>query len=168
MSNFFWVFISIVVLQRLAELFIAKRNEKHMISVGAAEFDKKGYSVIVAMHTCFFVFLIAERTLMGRELSQYWIYFFAIFVAAQALRYWSIITLGKFWNTKIIVLKDSGLIRKGPYKYFKHPNYAAVVTELAVIPLLFSCYITFVIFSVINIFVLKRRIKEEEGALRIN
>nr|NIS07198.1 hypothetical protein [Candidatus Dadabacteria bacterium]NIV40871.1 hypothetical protein [Candidatus Dadabacteria bacterium]NIX14337.1 hypothetical protein [Candidatus Dadabacteria bacterium] len=74
---------------------------------------------------------------------------------------------GKRWCTKILVLKDTDLITSGPYKYFKHPNYIAVIIEFAVIPLLFSCYYTAILFSLLNLIVLRRRIRLEEDALNI-
>jgi len=164
---FFYIFLLFIVLQRFAELVYAKRNEKYLLSRGAVEYDKKGYKLIVIMHTCFFISLILEKIYFKRELSEYWIIFFIIFAAAQMLRYLAIVSLGKFWNTKIIVLSGSSLIKKGPYSFLKHPNYIAVITEILVIPLIFSCYITCIIFSALNIFVLIRRIKIEEAALGI-
>ena len=153
-------------MQRIVELFTAKRNEKIMLSRGAEEYDSSGYKFIRAMHIGFFMSLIAESIFIGRNLNPCWIYFFIIFAAAQFLRYWAIISLGYYWNTKIIVLKTGKIIKKGSYKYFKHPNYAAVTAELAVIPLIFSCYITLIVFSVLNFIVLRRRKRIEEEALK--
>jgi methyltransferase len=165
LSILFWGFLFIVVLQRLLELIRARTNEKILLERGAVEFDKIGYKFIVAMHTGFFVSLISEHLLFNRQLNSFGIYFFVIFVVVQLLRYWAIDTLGVFWNTKIIVLKGSKKITGGPYRYFKHPNYIAVAAELAVIPLMFSCYYTFAVFSVLNAFVLARRIRIENKAL---
>lgn len=163
---FFWILISCIILQRVIELIIAKRNEKTMFAKGAVEFDKKGYKYIVIMHTLFFISLIFEWNVAGR-VNNYYFIFLILFLSAQVLRYWAIVSLGEFWNTRIIVLKGSTSIKKGPYRYFKHPNYIAVIVELAVIPLIFSCYFTAVFFSVVNFLVLRRRIKIEEEALII-
>lgn len=162
----FWIFISLVIIQRLAELVISKRNQKLMLSKGAVEFDKHGYRYIVMMHTAFFVCLVSEWVFLKRDLNFYWVYLLIIFILAQVLRYWSIASLGYLWNTKIIVLKGSRLVSAGPYKYLKHPNYIAVITEILVIPLIFSCYITCIVFSILNIIVLTRRIKIEQTALQ--
>jgi len=137
-----------------------------MLQKGAYEIDRTGYNYIVIMHSAFFVSLIFEKNFFNRQLSEWWTPLLVLFILAQILRYWSIISLGTCWNTRIIILKESPRIKKGPYQFFDHPNYAAVITELAVIPLLFSCYITAVVFSILNIFVLKRRIKIEETALK--
>jgi methyltransferase len=164
---FFFIFIITVILQRLAELVIAKRNEKKLFSLGAIEYDKAGYKVIVIMHTFFFISLIGEYVFLrnGIGLSSFWIPLFILFLFTQFIRYWALASLGEFWNTRIIILAGTPRIRKGPYKYFNHPNYAAVIIELLVIPLMFDCYITAVVFSAANLLVLKRRIKIENEAL---
>jgi len=163
---FFWIFLIIIFLQRFVELLYARRNERILKSRGAIEFDRKGYLFIVLMHISFFISLVSEKILLHRELNEYWIVFFFIFLLAQLLRYWSIITLGIFWNTKVLVLPNHELVCNGPYKYIPHPNYIAVISEIAVIPLIFSCYITAAVFSVLNLVLLIRRIQIEEGALR--
>src|SRR3989304_4431718 len=162
----FWLFLLFVILQRLTELLIAKRNEKILKAQGAIEYDKNGYRVIAAMHVAFFISLICEKVFFQRALNTYWIVFVVLFVGAQVLRYWAIKTLGVYWNTKILVLPNHRLVNTGPYKYHRHPNYIAVIVEIAVIPLIFSCYLTACIFSVINFILLRRRIKIEENALR--
>lgn len=164
---FFWIFITFLIVQRLAELVIAKRNEKKMFAKGAVEHDKEGYKWIVAMHTLFFISLIVEKIFFVRELSPLWIIFLPMFIITQFGRYWVITSLGEYWNTRIIVLKDSEIIKKGPYKFFKHPNYIIVCIELVVIPLLFSCYFTAIIFTILNLILLSRRIKIENRALGI-
>ncbi len=162
---FFYILIGFVIIQRLIELVIAKRNEKISLKNGGVEYDKKGYFVIVIMHIFFFISLFAEKFYFERALNKFWIIFLILFIAAQVLRYWSIISLGSMWNTRIIIIPGSKLVKYGPYKYFKHPNYMAVITELAVIPFMFSCFFTAVIFSSINLLLLKRRIEIEENAL---
>jgi methyltransferase len=108
--------------------------------------------------------LIVENEFQGHK-NQYSLELVFIFLFAQILRYWAIITLGIFWNTRIIVLKNSELIKKGPYKYIKHPNYLAVVLEFLTIPLIFSLYITSITFSLLNLIVLWRRVRIEESVL---
>ena len=124
------------------------------------------YLFIVLMHISFFISLASEKILLHRELNEYWMVFLFIFLVAQLLRYWSINSLGIFWNTKVLVLPNHELICAGPYKYIRHPNYIAVISELAVIPLIFSCYVTAAVFSVLNLVLLSRRIRIEESALR--
>src|SRR3989337_2019151 len=161
----FWLFLLFVILQRLTELLIAKRNERILKAQGGIEFDKNGYRVIVIMHVVFFVSLICEKVFLSRMLNSYWIIVAALFGVAQFLRYWAIKSLGVYWNTKILVLPNHQLINRGPYKYLRHPNYIAVIVEIAVIPLLFSCYITAIVVSVINLLLLNRRVRIEEMVL---
>ncbi|MEO8512742.1 MAG: isoprenylcysteine carboxylmethyltransferase family protein [Ignavibacteria bacterium] len=163
---FFYILIGFVIIQRLVELIIAKKNEKLSLSKGGIEYDKKGYYGIVALHFLFFISLFAEKFYFERTLNKFWIIFLILFIAAQFLRYWSIVSLGSMWNTRIIIIPGSSLVKYGPYKYFKHPNYMAVITELSVIPLMFGCFFTAVIFSSVNLLLLKRRIEIEENALK--
>jgi len=165
--TFFIIFITVVIVQRISELILSKRNEKYLKSHGAVEHDKKGYKYIVLMHNLFFISVITEFVFLERQLNEYWKVLLIIFICTQLLRYWAIFTLGKRWNTMILVLPNTELINTGPYKYLKHPNYITVIIEIAVIPLLFSCYYTAVVFSILNLIVLKRRIRIEEEALNI-
>lgn len=161
----FLLFLSLLIIQRLSELLLARRNERTLKEMGAREYDSKGYRTIVLMHAAFFVSLTAEYILLDRTVSAFWPLLVTAFALAQALRYWAITSLGIFWNTRILVVPGGELVRKGPYMYMKHPNYIAVTVEIAVIPLIFSCYITCVLFSILNLVALRRRIRIEESAL---
>ena len=163
--NLFWIIIAILGIQRLIELLIARRNERIVKSNGAREYDQKGYKLIVLMHIAFFISLISEYVSFGKTLNHYWIPLVILFLLAQALRYWAITSLGYYWNTKILVTPNTSPISRGPYKYIRHPNYLAVIVEIAVIPLIFSCYLTSIIFTILNLIVLRRRIQIEEHAL---
>lgn len=165
MEYLFWFFLLFLAIQRVAELIHARKNEYLLKQKGAVEYDSRGYLVIVAMHFLFFISLIIENIYADRGFNRLSLLFFIVFIAAQILRYWAISSLGKFWNTKILVLHEESLVTKGPYRYIKHPNYIAVITEMAAIPLIFSCYITAFIFSVLNFLLLLRRIRIEEEAL---
>lgn len=162
----FFIVISIVMLQRLVELIVAKRNEKWMRGQGAFEAGAAHYPVMVSMHIAFFISLIAEVFLFDKVLSPVWILFLIIFLVAQVARIWCLTSLGKFWNTKIIILPGADVVRKGPYKWVRHPNYVIVATELLVLPLLFSAYFTAIIFSLLNVWMMSVRIPSEEKALK--
>ncbi len=152
--------------QQTAELFLANRNEAKLKRLGAVEIDRGGYRFIVLMHLLFFVSLIVERVFIREAPNREWPVFLGLFSLAQVLRYWSIASLGIYWNTKVIVLPNHPRIQNGPYKLFRHPNYIAVIVELAVIPIIFSCYITATVFSIVNAFVVARRMEIEMRALR--
>lgn len=163
----FYILFSILVLQRVAELAVAGRNEGILLRRGAVEYDRGGYRLIVLMHVLFIVSIPAEYVFLNRGLNRYSYLFLAVFIAAQGLRYWAIATLGVRWNTKILVIPGIEPVQTGPYKYFTHPNYIAVVIEILVFPLIFSCYATSAIFSILNFLALRRRIRIEEKALGI-
>jgi len=162
----FPIVISIVILQRLIELFIAKRNEKWMRSQGAFEAGARHYPVMVSMHIAFFISLIVEVLLFQRSSPSLWILLLVLFLVAQVARIWCLTSLGKFWNTKIIILPGADVVQKGPYKWVRHPNYIIVTTELLVLPLLFSAYFTAILFSLLNLWMLSVRIPAEEKALK--
>lgn len=161
----FYLFFFLLVLQRLFELFLARQNEKWMKERGAVEFGQWHYLLIVAVHVLFFAFYFLEVVLGDKGLSPAWPFLLLLFFFAQLMRIWIISSLGKHWNTKIIVLPGSPLVKKGPYRFFKHPNYAVVAVEFIVIPLLFQAYVTAVLFSLLNLAVLAVRIPAEEEAL---
>ncbi|WP_404803541.1 isoprenylcysteine carboxyl methyltransferase family protein [Lysinibacillus sp. S1] len=162
---FYFIFI-LVVLQRLTEVVIAKRNEKWMLSQGAYEVGASHYPYMVAMHISFFLFLIVEIVTNNIGISPLFPLFFISFLAVQALRIWCIRSLGTFWNTKILILPDAHVVRKGPYEYMRHPNYAVVCLEILLLPLMFQAYFTAFCFTLLNITMLSVRIPIEEKALR--
>ncbi|WP_053366899.1 isoprenylcysteine carboxyl methyltransferase family protein [Bacillus sp. FJAT-27245] len=161
----FAVFIAFIIFQRVAELIIARKNEKRMKREGALEFGQGHYPWMVLMHAGFFLALILEVWLLGKGLSPLWPILLAAFILAQAGRLWALSTLGKYWNTKIIVLPGANPVRKGPYRFIRHPNYVIVTLELLVVPLLFEAYMTASVFAVLNAIMLSVRIPAEEKAL---
>ena len=166
---FFAIVIGIVILQRLGELIIAKRNEVWLRANGAIEYGKLHYKFIVMLHTLWFVSMLIEywyrNGLVEIKLSMFNYSLLGIFAVLQLMRVWVLTSLGKYWNTKILVIPNAQLVAKGPYKFIKHPNYVVVVLELLVLPLAFNLIITAALFSVLNAAVLYVRIKEENKAL---
>lgn len=162
----FFIFFSVLIIQRLLELMIARRNEKWMKARGALEFGMKQYQFIVLVHSMFFVVFLFEKISFSRELSPIWPFLAAVFVCAQLIRVWSISSLGRYWNTKIIVLPNVEVVKRGPYRFIKHPNYLVVSIELLVVPLMFGAYMTACLFTILNVLMLSIRIPAEEKALR--
>ncbi|WP_244943857.1 isoprenylcysteine carboxyl methyltransferase family protein [Siminovitchia fortis] len=159
---FFTIFLTLVIIQRLSELALAKRNERWMKERGGKEYGKGHYWAMVLIHISFFISLIIEVNRFHPTLNTYWKPLLVIFLLAQAARIWIISTLGKYWNTKIIVLPGAKPVKKGPFKYIKHPNYLIVTIELVIIPLIFQAYITAGAFFVLNQLILAVRIPAEE------
>ena len=162
----FYIILIIVILQRLTEIFIAKRNEKWMLSQGAYEVGASHYPYMVTMHFSFFLFLIVEVVTNNSDISPLFPLFFLLFIAVQALRIWCIRSLGTFWNTKILILPDAQVVRKGPYTFMRHPNYAVVCLEILLLPIMFQAYFTAFCFTLLNVTMLSVRIPIEEKALR--
>ncbi|HET7657247.1 MAG TPA: isoprenylcysteine carboxylmethyltransferase family protein [Bacillales bacterium] len=163
----FWIFIVLLMGQRLVELAIAKRNEKWMKDRGAKEVGAEHYKFIVALHVLFFISLIIEVAIFGSRPADWWAVPFLIFMGSQVLRFWALISLGKHWNTKIIVLPGAEVVVRGPYRFIRHPNYLIVAIEIFTVPVLFQAYVTAVLFSILNAIVLLGvRIPKEAQALK--
>lgn len=164
---FFTILIIFVITQRLLELVIAKQNEKWALDQGAIEYGADHYKYIVSLHTLFFLAFIIEYA-THPHLHQSWLIFFAIFILAQCFRMWSLRSLGKQWNTKILVIPQSIKVTKGPYRFLSHPNYIVVAVEFMTLPMIFGAYITAITFSILNFLLIYFvRIPAEEFALRI-
>jgi len=160
-----YLILTLVILQRLTEVIIAKRNEKWMLAQGAYEVGNSHYPYMVTMHISFFLFLIVEVVTNNNGISPLFPLFFTLFVAVQALRIWCIRSLGTFWNTKILILPHAHVVRKGPYEYMRHPNYAVVCLEILLLPIMFQAYFTAFCFTLLTITMLSVRIPVEEKAL---
>lgn len=162
----FFIILSLVIVQRLLELVVARKNEKRMLAKGAYEVGANHYPSMIALHTGFFISLIIEVTFFDRGLSPYFTWLFILFLAVQGLRIWCLASLGPFWNTKIIILPGADVVAKGPYLYIRHPNYLVVCIEIALLPLMFGAYFTAIAFTILNFIMLSVRIPTEEKALR--
>lgn len=156
-----------VLASRIVELIIARENERWMKKRGAIEIGGEHYKWFIFVHSLFFISLLIEVISMNHiKMIPFNTMLFMIFLLAQGGRVWCIYSLGRFWNTKIIVLPKVSLIKKGPYKYVRHPNYIIVFIELLVIPLMFQAYITALLFPFFHLILLTIRLPEEERALR--
>lgn len=161
-----YIFIGIVIVQRLVEMVIAKRNATWIKKQGGYEVGQSHYKFIVLLHMFFFLSLLIEISLSNRPFTMWAIIPLVIFLLAQFGRVWALFSLGPFWNTRIMVLPGAKVVAKGPYRYLRHPNYFIVITEIAMLPLIFQAYWTAIVFSVLNAIVLSVRIKVEEHALK--
>ncbi len=156
----FILFIALVISARLVELWVARNNEIWLRKNGAIESGQNHYPFIVALHSLFIASMIAEFFSRGGTVINYG--FLIAFIVLILLKIWTISSLGKYWNTRILRVPGSVFIKKGPYKYFRHPNYFIVICEIAIIPLVFGLYFTAVTFSILNAIMLMVRIREEE------
>lgn len=158
--------IALVGVERLVELRLSNRNAAWAFARGGKEYGQGHYRFMTVFHTLFLVSCVAEPWLFDRPFLVPWSWLaLALAVAAQALRYWAITTLGFRWNTRVIVLPEVEPVTGGPYRFFRHPNYAAVVLELAVLPMVHDAWVTALVFSLVNLGLLRVRIGVEERAL---
>lgn len=159
----FTCFILFLILLRLGELWLARRNERWLLRHGAVEYGREHYRWIVTLHTLFFVSLIAEYAFSSSGF--YSLPLLVLYFLLLAFKAWTVFSLGRFWNTRIYRVHGYPLVRKGPYRFLKHPNYWIVAAEIALIPLIFHLYVTAIVFSLLNAAMLTVRIREENKAL---
>lgn len=163
---FFWTLTTFVLLQRLLELHLANRNRQISLASGAQEYGASHYPLIVLLHVFWFVGWLYEALVYGPNLNPLWIFFSSLFVIAQGLRYWAIISLGIAWNTRILIIPGAPPIKRGPYRFIAHPNYLAVAIELFCLPMIFGAWITASMATLFNAIILLRiRIPTERRAL---
>jgi methyltransferase len=150
-----------VTAQRLFELVLARRNTARLLEQGAVEIAPGHYPLIVALHAAW----LASLWWFGASqiISAPW---FIAYVILQGLRVWILASLGERWTTRIISLAGATLVQRGPYRFMRHPNYALVVAEIAVLPMALHLPWVAVVFSILNALVLTIRIRAEEQALR--
>ncbi|MCS6989373.1 MAG: hypothetical protein NZM06_07640 [Chloroherpetonaceae bacterium] len=162
----FWIMLLILAAQRLSELFISKRNAEWLKAQGGYEVGAEHYKYMVALHSTWFLAMIAEHYARHTKLTEWWQIVLPVILLTQVARYSVIATLGKFWNTRVFVVPNAPLVRKGLYRFLKHPNYWVVAIEIALFPLLFELYATAFIYSILNAIMLAVRIRVEENALQ--
>ena len=164
--TFYVVLIAAFAVERLAELVISKRNIAWSLERGGREFGAGHYPAMVVLHTGLLVGALVEVLVAHRPFLP-WLGapMLVIVVAAQSLRWWCISTLGRRWNTKIVVLPTVPLITAGPYRWIRHPNYVAVVAEGIALPLVHTAWITAAVFTMLNAWLLTVRIRAENHAL---
>lgn len=158
--------IAAVAVERVAELVVAQRNLAWSRARGGVEFGAGHYPVMVLLHTVLLVGCLAEVYLLHRPFLP-WLGWpmLAVVIAAQVLRWWCITTLGRQWNTRVVVIPGADRITGGPYRWLSHPNYVAVIAEGVALPLVHAAWITALLFTVLNAALLSARISIENAAL---
>ncbi|MEX1078282.1 MAG: isoprenylcysteine carboxyl methyltransferase family protein [Homoserinimonas sp.] len=154
-------------IERIVELAISTRNARTALARGGREFGLGHFPWMVALHTGLLAASFLEAWLLERPFIP-WLGWpmLALVVLSQALRYWCIASLGRQWNTRVIVVPGAGLVTRGPYRWLRHPNYLAVVIEGFALPLVFTSWVTALAFTVLNaVLLLRFRIPVEERAL---
>ncbi|MEV4413436.1 isoprenylcysteine carboxyl methyltransferase family protein [Catellatospora sp. NPDC049609] len=152
--------------ERLVELVVSKRHARWALANGGREYGRGHYPYMVALHTALLAGCLAEVWLLDRPFvpALGWS-MLALVLASQALRWWCVATLGRRWNTLVIVVPGLPLVDRGPYRFLRHPNYLAVVVEGFALPLVHSAWLTALAFTLLNFVMLAVRIRVEDAAL---
>jgi len=159
--------VLLVAAVRLVELRVAAANLAWARAAGGVETGARHYPVMVAIHVGLLVGCVAEVWLLDRPFSRSWgAVALVALVAAHLLRWWCIHTLGRQWNTRVVVVPGMPLVAGGPYRWLRHPNYVAVVLEGIALPMVHMAWLTAVLFGIANAGVLTVRLRVEEAALR--
>jgi methyltransferase len=162
----YWVLLGLIACERIAELAVSARHATGLLRRGGAEYGFGHFPVMIALHAGLIAGCVLEPLLGHRAFipALGWP-MLAVTVAANALRWWCISTLGERWTARVIVLPGEPLVRSGPYRWFAHPNYVAVIVEGFALPLTGSAWITASAFTVLNAALLTVRIRCEVRAL---
>jgi methyltransferase len=156
----YWT-VSLVALQRVAELAWASRNTARLRRMGAIETDAVGYPLFVLLHAAWLASLALSAP---AAIPPCWP-ILGLFVLLQLGRLWVILSLGRWWTTRILTLPSAPLVQTGPFRWLRHPNYLLVVVEFAVLPLAFGAFAIAAIFSALNLMLIIRRVRLEDHAL---
>lgn len=168
MTSLSWYALLVLAVgaERVAELVVARRNAAWTRARAGEEHGRGHYPVMVALHTGLLACCLLEPVLFGRRFVPV-LGWTALVLAllAQALRWWCITTLGPYWNTRVIVVPGARLVAAGPYRFLRHPNYAAVVVEITALPLVHSAWLTAAVFTAADAALLTVRVRCENAAL---
>lgn len=156
----FYAVIGFIAVQRLAELAFAARNTRRLKSDGAVEVGARHYPLLIVLHVAWFVAIIATIS-PDKPVN---LPLLGVFATLQVARFWVIATLGKRWTTRIIVPRNLPPVTNGPYRLVRHPNYLIVCGEIAVVPLMFGAWKIALFFSLLNLMILRHRVRVEKAA----
>jgi methyltransferase len=165
-KNAYWLLLAAIVAERGVEVALSRRNAWRTLSRGGIEAGWSHYPPMVIVHVLFLLSCGVENLLHDSGFpAAVKALALAGAIAAQALRYWAVVTLGDRWNTRVIVVPTEPPVTGGPFRYVRHPNYLAVAIEIACLPLVRGLWITALVFSIANAALLSVRIRVEERAL---
>ena len=156
-----WIILGLVFAQRVVELVYAQRNTNRLLANGGVEYGAGHYPLIVLLHAAW---LITMAVFIPPYTAPNW-WFVGFYALLQPFRMWIIATLGPYWTTRVISVAGAPVVRGGPYRIFRHPNYAVVCLEIAILPLAFHSVEIAIVFSILNAALLSHRIRVEERAL---
>lgn len=167
-SLLYYGFLALLVAERMFELRLSARHARRAFEQGGVEVGERHFVVMKALHTAFFAGCVLEVWGLDRPfLPALAAPMLGLALAAQALRWWAVTSLGPAWNVRVIVVPGAPLVTRGPYRYLRHPNYLAVALEGIAVPLMHTAWLTALSFSIANAALLAVRIRSEEQALAL-
>ena len=158
--------LAVMIGQRFGELYLTAQHLPYIRAHGGREYGRAHFPFVVGVHTLFFIAFACELRHWHTHPGSLWPLWLGLFLAAQVLRYSAIRALGQRWSTRVFVLPGEPLVKSGPYRWLRHPNYVAVVVEFIAAPMLFGAWRTAVLIGVLNAAVLTVRIRCENDALQ--
>lgn len=162
-SVLYWALL-LAFLGRLLEFARSAHNTPKLRAEGGLEFGASHCPLFFLLHGAWFLamffFLPPHGPVNGWLLGAY--------AGLQLVRLWTITSLGRFYSTRVIVVPGASRVRRGPYRFCKHPIYALAVLELMVLPLAFGGWEIAAIFTILNLALLAHRIRVENAALQLN
>ena len=162
----YYALLAVIAVERLAELAVSQRHAAESLRRGGVEYGQGHFPVMVALHTALLVGCVVEPLALHRDFIPALAWpMLAVVVAANTLRWWCIATLGPRWSARVIVMPGMPLVKAGPYRWFAHPNYVAVIAEGVALPLVGSAWITACCFTALNAALLTVRVRCETRAL---
>ncbi len=159
--NILPIAVALIALERLAELIHAAHNTRDLKARGATEAGASHYPLFMLLHASW-LFSLLVFVPWDTKPNWFWL---GLMIALQAARLWVILSLGPYWTTRIVTLPGAPLVRRGPYRFLRHPNYAVVMAEIAALPLAFGAYAIALAFSLANLALIAWRVRIEDQAL---
>ncbi|MGC2406910.1 MAG: isoprenylcysteine carboxylmethyltransferase family protein [Candidatus Cybelea sp.] len=156
-----WIVLALVAIQRVVEVYYSARNTQRLLARGGIEVGAVQYPFFILLHTAW---LASIAVFVPASTPPNW-WLLGLYALLQPLRVWTIATLGPYWTARIVTLPGAALVRSGPYRFVRHPNYVVVCAEIAILPLAFGAVEIAILFSIFNASLLSWRIRTEERAL---
>ena len=164
---FYTYFLAITALEILLETWISARNSRALLQRGAVEIGPMLLPVMALLYATMYFGSLAEYLWISKPVSIPWILVFALlFCLAKFLKFWAIASLGPYWTMRVLIMPESAVVTNGPYRWIRHPNYVAVLMEIAAITLIGKSFFTFIVVIVLFSVTLVFRIQQEETALK--
>jgi methyltransferase len=163
----YFYFLAFSAIEMLVETWISARNSKVLLQKGAVEIAPFLLPIMAFLYGIMFAGSLVEYVVIPRQIPFYWAgSFFLLFCLAKILKFWAVSSLGSFWTMRVLILPESNVVTSGPYRWIRHPNYVAVLMEIAATTLIGKCFYTFAVVIVMFSATLVLRIRHEEAGLK--